>query len=310
MTMLFKFCFAVMVGVIGCMDLNAQNSGDVVLRFNGNDVQITGDEQDNAVRVSVMPAGNMAIVQVEGLYGTTVNGRSMVSRAIANLDDLRFNFSEGTNRILVENYDAQTTHSDIQVTGSGFDFVSIEDSSARSIDINGATFVSCDSNVLSNDCHIQTTGMDDTVLVDSRDTEGLTIETFDGHDVIEVEGDIWGDVNIVSGIDSKYNAYIDSDVVTLTDLQCFNLTVSTGSGNDRIKCVEDNYWFGVQGPALFDGGKGWDFLHLNKIFQRELGASNNFSNAPTFNEEYSYDNVEFVYGELPDNHGPVVTGGW
>ena len=98
----FKICFAVVVGTIGCPELNAQNSGNVSLRFVGNDVQLTGDSEDNAVRVSVMPAGNKAIVQVEGLWGTTVNSRTMVSRAVTNLDDIRVNFASGTNRFTLK----------------------------------------------------------------------------------------------------------------------------------------------------------------------------------------------------------------
>ena len=89
---------------------------------------------------------------------------------------------------------------------------------------------------MTDTCSIFATESDDTVLTDSWDIRGLRIETFDGHDVIEVEGDIGGDVEIVSGINSKFNAYNDSDDVLLTDLHCFDLTVNTGSGSDRIEC--------------------------------------------------------------------------
>ncbi len=304
-----KLCFAILIAVIGGTDLHAQNSGNVVLRFDGNDVKLTGDAQDNAVRVSVMPAGNKAIVQVEGLWGTKVNGKLMVSRAITNLDDMRMDFLEGSNRIYVDDYVALTTHADIMINGSGVDFVSIEDGWARSIVITGANFVNCESYELSEDCSIFATDANDTILIDSRETEGLHIETFDGHDTIEVTGDIWGEVNIVSGINSKFNAYIDSDDVTLTDFHCVDLTISTGSGNDRIKCVEDDFWFAVWGTAVFDGGNGWDFLFLNELFQRDH-RQRSFFDVPDFNDDYRHENVEFVYGELDDIYGHGVTGGW
>ena len=306
----FKICFAVVMGTIGCPELNAQNSGNVTLRFVGNDVQLTGDSEDNAVLVSVMPAGNKAIVQVEGLWGTTVNSRTMVSRAVTNLDDMRVDFASGTNRIYIENYESQTTNGDIMINGSGTDFVSIENGFTRKIDINGANFVTCDSIELTDMCSIFATESDDTVLIDSWDIRGLRIETFDGHDVIEVEGDIWGDVEIVSGINSKFNAYNDSDDVLLTDLHCFDLTVNTGSGSDRIECKKANYWFGVQGIATFNGGDGWDILYLNEIFKRFNGARYRFFAIPDFNEEYEHVDVEYVFGELPDVIGPSVVGGW
>ncbi|NNE00096.1 MAG: hypothetical protein HKN47_22480 [Pirellulaceae bacterium] len=326
MKTMIKLSFAILCAMMGYSDLNAQNSGDVRLRFSGNDVQITGDDNDNAVCVSVMPAGNKSIVQVEGLWGTTVNGKVMVSRAITNLDDMRMDFDSGTNRIYIDDYVAQTTHGDIIVNGSGLDFVSIKDGLARKIHVTGATFVTCESIEVEDECSIFATEHDDTILFDSRNSGGLHVETFDGQDVIDVAGGIYGDVSIISGLDPTpvrrrgTQTYIgpallnqtnsDSDDVILTDLQCYNLTVSTGSGNDRIDCIDGEYGFWVVGAAQFDGGEGTDFLFLNEIFQRDTGAKQIWVSIPDRNEVYDHDNFEFVFGELPDITGPTIVGGW
>ncbi len=122
--------------------LVAQNGGNVSLRYEKGDVNITGDGQRNAVRVETTKlSGNASMLFVRGLFGTRVNGKSMVSALIYDLDDLHISMIGTENRIYVDEYIGQTSHAKISVTGGDANFVQTRRCKVAELFVSEATFI-------------------------------------------------------------------------------------------------------------------------------------------------------------------------
>lgn len=236
---------------------------NVTVSFQGGDLRITGDADDNVVEVTQTP--NTLII--EGHNGTMLNGRlqSLIFGTSRVNDDLIVNLQGGDNGLLLNNMEVGD---DVNIkTGSGDDTV-----------ITDGTRIGDDMKIRSG------SGNDVVFSVSDRVQDRIDINSGSGNDKVGVGGEFGTarsvKVNTSQGRDALFMG--ENRVRGLTDIKTGNgrdfiafgesrfrdLKVNMGRGNDDMY-VDD---LTVDNSTNISGSGGTDSLEV---------AHANFGNQPS-----------------------------
>lgn len=245
-------------------------AGDVSV-FAGDNLYIRGDDASNQINIIATESGE---IEIQGLYGTTINGSADVfkvsnaidlggqhSRNAAISGGLNIAMRGGHDRVDVQGL---VTQSDTWVsTGDGNDFFRFHKSSAnedfRLLTGHGHDEVRFFQTRATGDFATMTDAGDDFVQAwNSRLSEDVMMHSGEGHDeVIVKHTHFLGDNHEI--MTAGGNDEVD---VANNDVSESGLSIQTGEGNDVVSALmsaEDI----VLGEIQLDGQEGMDALFMS-----------------------------------------------
>ncbi len=278
------------------LESRALLAGDVRVSFNGDNIRVTGDEADNAIRVR-KDASNVII---EGLEGTTINGAAnavVLSNDPTTLKGRLWIYMEGGNdKAVIANGvtaqkgvrlyggDGDDALSAVGVTfqalaglfgDNGKDTISVQDCTINgNLDVqthDGDDLVSVTDTVVSGSALLGTGNGDDRISVNNVGGTGLLkIRSGKDDDSIAIQNTIRsGDISVVTrtGQDA---------VVLLKNTLAGSLVIRTGVQNDAVQFREGNTF---NGPVRVNGGKNRsnDFGDITGGDQVRVETGNTFN---------------------------------
>jgi hypothetical protein len=252
---------------LGCESLEAREnpSGNVAVSF-GEVLQLRGDAADNDVRITQ----SNGVITVEGLNGTTVNGRAVL-RSSALPEKVDVKLSGGNDRLITNGLRAAV---DMNIEmDQGHDRVILRNTSAGvnlSVKMgNGQDTVTADGVRTGGDFFIDTEAGPSVVNV-ANTTVGKSLT---------VIGGLVADDVTISNTTTREDLNVEvkegNDVVRLTDVRSDkNIKVDAGVGNDtvavtRVSAASDAVFLGEDGFDTFvnRGVSGGEKLEI-KGFER------------------------------------------
>jgi cyclophilin family peptidyl-prolyl cis-trans isomerase len=278
------------------LESRALLAGDVRVSFNGDNIRVTGDEGDNAIRVRK----DASSVIIEGLEGTTINGAAnavVLSNDPTTLKGRLWIYMEGGNdKAVIANGvtaqkgvrlyggDGDDALSAVGVTfqalaglfgDNGKDTISVQDCTINgNLDVqthDGDDLVSVTDTVVSGSGLLGTGDGDDRISVNNVGGTGLLkIRSGKDDDSIAIQNTIRsGDISVVTrtGQDA---------VILLKNTLAGNLVIRTGVQNDAVQFREGNTF---NGPVRVNGGKNRsnDFGDITGGDQVRVETGNTFN---------------------------------
>jgi hypothetical protein len=222
-------------------------AGNVQASF-GEVLSLRGDAAANSVRIT---QNSLGTVVIQGLDGTTINGRASVSFNGSRLEKTDLRLFGGADRLEINNLRVSVDHN-IEM-GQGNDTVILNrtvsgvNTSVKTDD--GTDRVTATGVRTGSDFSIETGQGSSNVSVSSSTVgKTLTIIGGDSADTVAVSGTTTrGDLNV--------EAKKGDDRITLTTVRSYkNIKVITDVGNDRVATTDVQASY----DAVFDGGDGFD----------------------------------------------------
>ncbi len=231
------------------LELRLAMAGNVQASF-GEVLSLRGDAAGNSVRITQNSQGTVVI---QGLDGTTINGRSSVSFNGSGLEKTDLRLFGGADRLEIIGLRVSVDHN-IEM-GQGNDTVILNgvssgvNTSVKTDD--GADRVTATGVRTGSDFYIET-GQGSSNIAVSSTTVGKTLTIIGGDSV---------DVVAVSGTTTREDLNVEAkkgdDRVTLTSVRSYkNIKVIADVGNDHVATTDVR----ADHDAVFDGGDGFDTL--------------------------------------------------